>query len=201
GRRGRSAAVRDVLGERSQALRRHASRIGWAALVEARGLRWQVDTVRNSIAAADQAALYSPTRRSARQDLEELSRTLEKTDLAVRSFRVINQRVITVIHELDSRATDTDDLEKHQAWFSEAADAVAVLGRSAAEPSSVGRHKSLSIARDALGAVTTKLTPQNLGAGTLHGEALVMMCRPMMVDFLEATGSDHAEASSYLPNL
>src|SRR5699024_2215033 len=163
-----------------EALRSHESRNGWAALIEARGLQSQVDTVRNSIAAADQAALYSPTRRSARQDLEELSRTLEKTDLAVRSLRVIARRVIAVI----------DDLERLSAWFSEAADAVAVLGRSAAEPSSVGRHKSLSIARDALGAVTTKLTPQNLGAGTLHGEALVMMCRPMMVDFLEATGSD-----------
>jgi len=195
------ASVTDVLRELSEALRSHESRNGWAALIEARGLQSQVDTVRNSIAAADQAALYSPTRRSARQDLEELSRTLEKTDLAVRSLRVIARRVITVIDELDSRATAVDDLERLSAWFSEAADAVAVLGRSAAEPSSVGRHKSLSIARDALGAVTTKLTPQNLGAGTLHGEALVMMCRPMMVDFLEATGSDHAEASSYLPNL
>src|SRR5699024_11461083 len=87
------------------------------------------------------------TRRSARQDLEELSRTLEKTDLAVRSLRVIARRVITVIDELDSRATAVDDLERLSAWFSEAADAVAVLGRSAAEPSSVGRHKSLSIAR------------------------------------------------------
>src|SRR5699024_2957914 len=135
------------------------------------------------------------------QDLEELSRTLEKTDLAVRSLRVIARRVITVIDELDSRAAAVDDLERLSAWFSEAADAVAVLGRSAAEPSSVGRHKSLSIARDALGAVTTKLTPQNLGAGTLHGEDLVMMCRPMIVDFHEDTGSDHAEASSYLQNL
>src|SRR5699024_8711565 len=160
-------------------------------------LQSQVDTVRNSIAAADPAALYSPTRRSARQHLEELSRTLEKTDLAVRSLRVIARRVITLIDQLESRATAVDDLERHPAWCSEVAGAVAVLGRSAAEASSVGRHKALSIARDALGAVTTKLTPQNLGAGTLHGEALVMMCRPMMVDFLEATGSDHAEASSY----
>src|SRR5699024_11718368 len=104
------------------------------ALIEARGLQSQVDTVRNSIAAADQAALYSPTRRSARQDLEELSRTLEKTDLAVRSLRVIARRVITVMDELDSRATAVDDLESLSAWFSDAADAVAVVGRSAAEP-------------------------------------------------------------------
>src|SRR5699024_11902618 len=98
----------------------------------------------------------------------------------------------TVIDELDSRATAVDDLERLSAWFSEAADAVAVLGRSAAEPSSVGRHKSLSIARDALGAVTTTLTPQNLGAGTLHGEALVMMCRTMKDDCPEATDAARA---------
>src|SRR5699024_8816076 len=123
------------------------------------------------------------------------------TDLAVRSLRVIARRVITVIDELDSRATAVDDLERPSAWISEAADAVAVLGRSAAEPSSVGRHKSLSIARDALGAGSATHPPQTLRAGTLHGEAMVMMCRPMMVDFLEATGSDLAEASSCLPNL
>lgn len=195
------ATINDVLRELSDALRTHESRSGWAALIEARGLQSQIDTVRSAIATADQAATYSPTRRSARQDLEEMSRTLEKTDLAVRSLRVIARRVITVIDELDSRATSADDVAKMSDWFSDAADAVAVLGRSVSEPAAPGRHRSLSVARDALGAVTTKLTPTHLGANTLHGEALVMMCRPMMVDFLEATGSDHAEASDYLPNL
>ena len=108
--------------------------------------------------------------------MEELSRTLEKTDLAVRSLRIIARRVITVIDELDAKATTADDVDKLADWFSEVADAVAVLGRSASEPAAPGRHRSLSIARDALGAVTTKLTPTNLGANTLHGEALVMMC-------------------------
>lgn len=195
------AAINDVLRELSDALRTSESRSGWAALIEARGLQSQIDSVRTAISTADQAATYSPTRRSARQDLEEMSRTLEKTDLAVRSLRIIARRVITVIDELDAKATTSDDVEKMSDWFSETADAVAVLGRSVSEPAAPGRHRSLSVARDALGAVTTKLTPSSMGAGTLHGEALVMMCRPMMVDFLEATGSDHAEASSYLPNL
>lgn len=195
------ASINNVYRELSTALGNHESRNGWNALIEARGLQTQIDTVRTAIATADQAATYSPTRKTARQDLEEMSRTLEKTDLAVRSLRVIARRVITVIDELDSRATTADDVEKMSGWFSEAADAVSVLGRSVSEPAAPGRHRSLSIARDALGAVTTKLTPQNLGAETLHGEALVMMCRPMMVDFLEATGSDHKEATSYLPKL
>ncbi|MDN5815253.1 aromatic acid exporter family protein [Yaniella sp.] len=195
------ASITDVLRELSDALRTHESRSGWAALIEARGLQSQIDAVRTAISTAGQAATYSPARKSARQDLEELSRTLEKTDLAVRSLRIIARRVITVIDELDAKATTADDVDKLADWFSEVADAVAVLGRSASEPAAPGRHRSLSVARDALGAVTTKLTPTNLGANTLHGEALVMMCRPMMVDFLEATGSDHPEASSYLPRL
>lgn len=195
------ASINDVLHELSDALRTHESRSGWTALIEARALQSKIDTVRTAIATADQAATYSPTRRSARQDLEEMSRTLEKTDLAVRSLRVIARRVITVIDELDAKATTADDVGKMSDWFSEAADAAAVLGRSVSEPAAPGRHRSLSVARDALGAVTTKLTPNTMGAGTLHGEALVMMCRPMMVDFLEATGSDHSEASGYLPNL
>lgn len=191
----------DVLRELSTALRTHESRNGWTALIEARGLQTEIDTVRTAISDVHKAATYSPTRRSARQDLDEISRTFEKTDLAIRSLRIIARRVITVIDELDAKSTTSDDVAKLADWFSEAADAVAVLGRSVAEPAAPGRHRSLSIARDALGAVTTKLTPTQLGAGTLHGEALVMMCRPMMVDFLEATGSDHSEASSYLPRL
>lgn len=194
-------SITGVFRELSQALAEHDSRSGWVALIEARGLQSQIDAVRSEISRADEMATYSPTQRSARQDLQEMSRTLEKTDLAVRSLRIIARRVITVIDEFDAKDHTEDDLERMSAWFAEAADAVAVLGRSVAEPVAPGRHRSLSIARSSLGAVTTKLTPRNLGAETLHGEALVMMCRPMMVDFIEATGSDHDEATSYLPNV
>ncbi|GAA4106913.1 FUSC family protein [Enteractinococcus coprophilus] len=194
-------SITGVFRELSQALAEHDSRGGWVALIEARGLQSKIDAVRSEIARADQMATYSPTQRSARQDLQEMSRTLEKTDLAVRSLRIIARRVITVIDEFDTKDQAKDDLERMSAWFSDAADAVAVLGRSVAEPVAPGRHRSLSVARDALGSATTKLTPRNLGADTLHGEALVMMCRPMMVDFIEATGSDHNEATSYLPNV
>lgn len=194
-------SITGVFRELSQALAEHDSRGGWVALIEARGLQSKIDAVRSEIARADQMATYSPTQRSVRQDLQEMSRTLEKTDLAVRSLRIIARRVITVIDEFDAKDQAKDDLERMSAWFSDAADAVAVLGRSVAEPVAPGRHRSLSVARDALGSATTKLTPRNLGADTLHGEALVMMCRPMMVDFIEATGSDHNEATSYLPNV
>ena len=194
-------SITGVFREMAQALEQHDSRGGWVALIEARGLQSKIDAVRSELSRADDHATYSPTQRSARQDLEEMSRTLEKTDLAVRSLRIIARRVITVIDEVDANDHAEDDLERMAGWFSEAADAVATLGRSVAEPVAPGRHRSLSIARDALGSATTKLTPHNLGADTLHGEALVMLCRPMMVDFIEATGSDHDEATSYLPKV
>jgi len=194
-------AITGVFRDLMVALREHDSRRGWVALIEARGLQTKIDAVRGEIANAEELATYSPTRRSARQDLEEMSRTLEKTDLAVRSLRIIARRVITVIDDVSSKNGQADDLDRMADWFADAGDAVAVLGRSLSEPVAPGRHRSLSVARDALGSVTTKLTPKNLGARSLHGEAMVMMCRPMMVDFLEATGSDHDEASSYLPKL
>ncbi len=201
GMRGLFTSITGVFRELSEALEKPDSRNGWVALIQARGLQTKIDAVRGELSAAEDIATYSPTRRSARQDLQEMSRTLEKTDLAVRSLRIIARRVITVIDEFDAKDHTADDLEKMAAWFAEAADAVAVLGRSVAEPVAPGRHRSLSVARDALGSATTKLTPRNLGADTLHGEALVMMCRPMMVDFIEATGSDHDEATSYLPRV
>lgn len=194
-------SVTGVFRELAHALEEHDSRSGWVGLIEARGLQSKIDGVRTELSAADVRASYSPTRKSTRQDLKEMSRTLEKTDLAVRSLRIIARRVITVIDEVDARDDTEDDLERMASWFSEVADALAILGRSVAEPVAPGRHRSLSVARDALGSATTKLTPRNLGADTLHGEALVMMCRPMMVDFIEATGSDHDEAASYLPNV
>src|SRR5699024_12570926 len=91
------ASVTDVLRELSEALRSHESRNGCAALIEARGLQSQVDTVRNFIAAAGQPALYSPTRSSARGHLEEISLTLATTAVAVRPVRVIDRFGITVL--------------------------------------------------------------------------------------------------------
>src|SRR5699024_11365939 len=102
-------------------------------------LQSQIDAVRTAISTAGQAATYSPARKSARQDLRELSRTLEKTDLAVRSLRIIARRVITVIDELDAKATSADDVDTLADWSSEVADAVAVLGLSGSAPPALAR--------------------------------------------------------------
>ena len=75
------------------------------------------------------------------------------------------------------------------------------LHRSLVEPQAEGRHRSLSVARDALGASASALDPHQLGGGSVHGEALVMLLRPMMVDLIEATGAEHDEARAYLPRV
>ncbi|MCT2325245.1 hypothetical protein M3700_06030 [Micrococcus luteus] len=45
------------------------------------------------------------------------------------------------------------------------------------------------------------MDPHQLGGGSVHGEALVMLLRPMMVDLIEATGAEHDEARAYLPRV
>lgn len=187
-----------VLRDCSVALREHESRQAWMALVSCRNTQTTLDDLSKDLKSALEVATYSPTKRSSRELLDGTQDTVEKTDLAVRSLRVVARRVITVV---DQSMLNEQGMHSLADWFDEAADAVAILGRSLSEPAVPGRHRSLSVARNALGSATAQLAPAELGADTLHSEALVMLLRPMMVDFIEATGADHDEAVSYLPNL
>lgn len=182
----------------SEALRSHESRTAWMGLVACRSTQTAVDNLRKDVHNAQEVATFSPIQRRSRSDLEETAHTVEKSDLAVRSLRVVARRVISVI---DNGALDEEGTTLLADWFDEAADAVGILGRSLGEPSAAGRHRSLSVARGALGGAAARLDPAELGAGTLHSEALVMLLRPMMVDLIEATGASHDEAVGYLPRL
>ncbi|MFC7401469.1 aromatic acid exporter family protein [Citricoccus sp. GCM10030269] len=182
----------------SEALRSHESRTAWMGLVACRGTQTAVDNLQKDVRNAREVATFSPTQRRSRPQLDSMAHTVEMSDLAVRSLRIAARRVISVI---DNAALDDESTEKLADWFDEAADAVGILGRSLGEPAARGRHKSLSVARDALGSAAAQLDPAELGATTLHSEALVMLLRPMMVDLLEATGASHDEAVSYLPRL
>lgn len=182
----------------SEALRSHESRTAWMGLVACRSTQSAVDNLRKDVRNAQEVATFSPIQRRSKTALEETAQTVEKSDLAVRSMRVVARRVISVI---DNGALDEEGTTLLADWFDEAADAVGILGRSLGEPSATGRHKSLSVARDALGGAAARLDPAELGAGTLHSEALVMLLRPMMVDLIEATGASHEEAVGYLPRL
>ena len=115
-----------------------------------------------------------------------------------RSLRIVARRVVTLI---DSGALTDEAAEALGSWFDEAADAVQVLHRSFDEPTPAGRRQGRVGAREALGAAASRLHPTHLGGGSLHGEALVMLLRPIMVDLIEATGADHEEAVGYLPGV
>ncbi|NUL44700.1 FUSC family protein [Cellulosimicrobium funkei] len=189
-----TGALRDC----SEALRSHESRTAWMGLVACRGTQTDVENLRKDVKNARELATFSPTKRRARPELDETAHTVEMSDLAVRSMRVVARRVISVI---DNGALDDEGTGLLADWFDEAADAVGILGRSLGEPAAAGRHKSLSVARGALGGAAARLDPAELGATTLHAEALVMLLRPMMVDLIEATGASHDEAVGYLPRL
>jgi uncharacterized membrane protein YgaE (UPF0421/DUF939 family) len=193
------ATVTRTLRDCSEALRNHESRTAWMALVACRGTQSAVDNLHKDVRNAQEVATFSPTQRRSRPVLESTAQTVEKSDLAVRSLRIVARRVISVI---DNDSLDEQGTLLLADWFDEAADAVAILGRSLGEPAARGRHKSLSVARDALGGAAARLDPVELGAtNSLHGEALVMLLRPMMVDLIEATGSSHDDAVAYLPTL
>ncbi len=196
--RGLYESMSRVLRELSQGLREEESRIAWMALVECRRTQGTLDDVRKELRLSAEQAAYNPLQRSSRGLVETMSRAADRSDLAVRSLRIVARRVVSI---LDHGAVDDDHRERLAAWFDDAADAVEVLHRSLVEPQEEGRHRSLGVARDALGASASRLDPAQLGGRTVHGQALVMLLRPMMVDLIEATGASHDEAVSYLPRV
>lgn len=187
-----------VLRDLSRALRQNESRTAWMALVACRGTQGTLESIRAELKMAQEQATFNPLQRGSRSFVSDAANAADRSDLAVRSLRIVARRVVSV---LDEGAFDDDHRERLAAWFDDAADAVEILHRSLVEPQAEGRHRSLSVARDALGASASRLDPRELGGGSLHGEALVMLLRPMMVDLLEATGAPHDEARAYLPRV
>ncbi|WP_295017682.1 aromatic acid exporter family protein [uncultured Micrococcus sp.] len=196
--RGLYESMSRVLRELSQSLREEESRTAWMALVECRRTQGTLDDVRRELLLSAEQAAFNPLQRSSRGLVETMSRAADRSDLAVRSLRIVARRVVSI---LDHGAVDDDHRERLAAWFDDAADAVEILHRSLVEPQEEGRHRSLGVARDALGTSASLLDPHELAGRTVHGEALVMLLRPMMVDLLEATGASHDEAVSYLPRV
>ena len=187
-----------VLRDLSRALREEESRTAWMALVACRGTQGTLEKIRAELRMAQEQTTFNPLQRGSRSFVSDVSNAADRSDLAVRSLRIVARRVVSV---LDEGAFDDDHRERLAAWFDDAADAVEILHRSLVEPQAEGRHRSLSVARDALGASASRLDPRELGGGSLHGEALVMLLRPMMVDLVEATGAPHDEARAYLPRV
>lgn len=179
-------SIATVLRDLSRALREDDSRTAWMALVASRGTHTTLEALRKELRVTHEQTVFNPLHRSSRSFVEDAVNAADRSDLAVRSLRIVARRVVSA---LDEGVLD-DDVR-----------GVEILHRSLVEPQAEGRHRSLSVARDALGASASALDPHQLGGGSVHGEALVMLLRPMMVDLIEATGAEHDEARAYLPRV
>jgi uncharacterized membrane protein YgaE (UPF0421/DUF939 family) len=187
-----------ILRDLSTALRSQDSRTAWMALITGRGTQSVLDELRREVKMAREVTTYSPLERRSKGFVTDVAYAVDRSDLAIRSLRIVARRVVTLI---DSGALTDGAAESLSSWFDEAADAVQVLHRSFDEPTATGRREARGGAREALGAAASRLDPRTLGGGSLHGEALVMLLRPMMVDLLEATGCEHEDAVGYLPRV
>lgn len=188
-----TSSLRDI----ASALRRSDSRQAWHALIRARGLQTQIDESTKALTSAKELTFFSPAHRRHRHYVRRLDRVADKLDLAVRSLRVTARRTVSAIDHASLSDAGTQSLA---GLMQDLADASVQLSRAVAE-SGPGFNRAMNAGREALGSVATELHPDRLGIDDLEGEALVLLIRTMVVDLLEATGADHDEAETYLPEL
>ncbi|UPO76718.1 MULTISPECIES: FUSC family protein [Arthrobacter] len=202
-RREPKSNVRELLSELSAVLRQTAdalarsdSTLAWHALVRARNTQPQLDMLSRSIRDAREVARISPAYRRYLAELGDLRGSVSYLDLAIRNSRVFARRTTSVINHA---ALSDEAVEKVSEVINDTADAVDVLARALGGGESPAmRERHLRQARNELAAVGSRLHPASLAVTDLHGDALVMLFRPLVVDLLEATGLSHEEAVTYL---
>lgn len=187
-----------VLRECSVALRESDSTRAWHALIRARGTQGLMDKIPASLTGAHEIATFSPHFRRHRGELDRLRRVAGQVDLAVRNARVFTRRMASVITHAALREEAAEQLSD---YLDDLADAVDALARSVMEPQQSHRDRAEWAAREDLIAAAGRLTPASFGATGLQGEGLVLLLRPLVVDLLEGTGVEHADAVSFLPRL
>ncbi|MCC9067440.1 FUSC family protein [Arthrobacter cryoconiti] len=187
-----------VLRECASALSHNDSTKAWHALVRARSQQPHIDTMRQGLRGAVEIAKLSPLYRRHLEEVESLSRVMERLDYAMRSARVLARRLISVINNValsDAGSSRLADV------MSESASAVDELSAALAHDPSGAARTSLSHARDSLSEIATELHPATLEITRLEGEAVVLLFRTLMVDLLETAKMDPDEARSLLPKL
>jgi uncharacterized membrane protein YgaE (UPF0421/DUF939 family) len=204
-RRGPKSEVQDlleelaaVLREDADALSRSDSTLAWHALVRARNTQPPMDSLTQSLRAAQEVALISPAQRRHRDELGSLERSIEAIDLAVRNSRVFSRRLTSVINHA---ALSDEAIVSLSSALEDTADAVTVLARGLAGSHPAERRLNLRSARNDLAAVAIQLHPAKLNVTRLEGEGLILLFRPLVVDLLQAAGLSHDEAAGYLPRL
>lgn len=187
-----------VLRETAEAVTRSDSTRAWHALVRARNVQPMVDQLSSTLRSSREVATISPAYRRHRGEVDRLEQALHSIDLAVRNSRVFSRRLASVIN---NAALTEEAMENLGALIEDTADGVRILASALSETDPGSQESYLRRARNELEAVAVSLHPKLLSISRLEGEGLVLLYRPMIVDLLEATGLDHEEARSYLPEL
>lgn len=158
------------------------------ALLRGRTSQPALDEWRESAGTARDLARVSP---AAWRHRDELTRSVSAAvllDRAVRNARVLIRRAVTAVE--DGQRTEL---------AGELLEAVARAADALAEAFGVGRDPAR--ARAALRAVAERLDPYAMGSDDWQAQSLVLLARSLVVDLLEAAGTDPAEARAVLPEL
>lgn len=158
------------------------------ALVRGRASQPVLDQWRSTAASAREAARVSPQFRRHRGELQGLESAAVHVDRAMRNARVLVRRSRVVVregHDVEALARLLDELVV-------AAEELGVAFAAGAEPVR---------ARERLMAAAAGADPWRVAPSDWHVQGLVLMLRSLVVDLLEASGVDPAQARSGLPEM
>ena len=191
-------AFSTMLRECAAALADADSTRAWHALVRGRSSQALVDAIRASLKSSSEVATIAPAYRRHRGELEEVEHAVEYLDLALRNGRVVARRLTSVIN---NAALTQAAAERIAGLLEDTADALDDVALGLMAERREEREAQMRIARLELAGIASRAHPRQLEVERLEGEALVILLRPMLVDLLEATGHEHAEAVALLPRL
>ena len=178
------AEVAGTLSVLAVGMERGEARRAADSLTRARSAQPVLDAWRGAVAAAQEAARFSPFARRHRPEVVRLAVAQASTDHAMRNARVVTRRAITALDEIDA-LPHVAELVRAMA---ESAEAISAALGSGADPASV---------RPALRAVALELQPERFDDGW-RVQSLVALSRSLLVDLLKITGMTHEEAKAAL---
>jgi uncharacterized membrane protein YgaE (UPF0421/DUF939 family) len=147
-----------------------------------------IDNWTTSLDSAVAVARIAPLLRRQLPDLRRQAALLQGFDLAARHLRVIARRVASLLHDGGAGRAELIEL------FTEITAALDLLGAA------IEDGAKLTEAARLLRALAPRLDPERIVPGAAVTESiLVVMCRPLVVDLLIATGTPIDEARALLP--
>ena len=160
------------------------------ALIRGRASQPALDDWREGARNARDLARVSPAGRRHRDELTALGNSAVRVDRAMRNARVLVRRALATIE--DGHVHDRADVATVVDGFAVACDDLGIALATGREPVR---------AREELLVLAGRLDPFVLAPDDWHVQSLVLLCRSLVVDLLEATGEDPGAARDALPEL